>query len=101
MASTCLGAETYPDVRRSQHRMDREFSRFDETIAMAAVYAGNHLERVAGMVCLTESGTTALRMSRLLKQWASEPELSQAMASVELSQKKKEFIQKALQEASN
>ena len=65
MASTCLGAETYPDVRRSQHRMDREFSRVDETIAMAAVYAANHLERVAGMVCLTESGTTALRMSRL------------------------------------
>jgi pyruvate kinase len=32
---------------------------------MAAVYAANHLERVAGMVCLTESGTTALRMSRL------------------------------------
>jgi pyruvate kinase len=65
MASTCLGAETYPDVRRSQHRMDREFTRVDETIAMAAVYAANHLERVAGMVCLTESGTTALRMSRL------------------------------------
>jgi pyruvate kinase len=39
--------------------------RVDETIAMAAVYAANHLERVAGMVCLTESGTTALRMSRL------------------------------------
>ena len=65
MASTCLGAETYPDVRRSQHRMDRAFTRVDETIAMAAVYAANHLERVAGMVCLTESGTTALRMSRL------------------------------------
>ena len=45
--------------------MDRAFSRVDETIAMAAVYAANHLERVAGMVCLTESGTTALRMSRL------------------------------------
>ncbi|MCG3170218.1 MAG: Pyruvate kinase II [Pseudomonadales bacterium] len=65
MANTCLGAETYPDLRRSQHRMDRAFTRIDETIAMAAVYAANHLERVAGMVCLTESGTTALRMSRL------------------------------------
>jgi pyruvate kinase len=65
MAATCVGAETYPDLRRSQHRMDREFTRIDETIAMSAVYAANHLERVAGMVCLTESGTTALRMSRL------------------------------------
>jgi len=65
MAGTCLGAETYPDVRRSQYRVDREFQRVDETIAMAAVYAANHLAGVAGMVCLTESGTTALRMSRL------------------------------------
>ena len=65
MASTCLGAETYPDIRRSQHRVERAFNRVDETVAMAAVYAANHLEGVAGMVCLTESGTTALRMSRL------------------------------------
>jgi len=65
MASTCLGAESYPDLHRSQHRMDREFDRVDETIAMAAVYAANHLAGVAAMVCLTESGTTALRMSRL------------------------------------
>lgn len=65
MADTCVGAEAYPDLRRSQYRMDRAFTRVDETIAMAAVYAANHLERVAGMVCLTESGTTALRMSRL------------------------------------
>ncbi|HMV72487.1 MAG TPA: pyruvate kinase [Pseudomonadales bacterium] len=65
MATTCLGAETYPDVRRSSYRVDRAFTRIDEAIAMAAVYAANHLERVVGMVCLTESGTTALRMSRL------------------------------------
>ncbi len=65
MAATCLGAETYPDLRRSQHRMERAFTRIDETIAMSAVYAANHLESVAGMVCLTESGATALRMSRL------------------------------------
>ena len=65
MAGTCVGAEAYPDVRRSQHRVERRFSRVDETIAMAAVYAANHLEGVRGMVCLTESGSTALRMSRL------------------------------------
>ncbi len=65
MAGTCLGAETWPDVRRSGHRADREFQRVDETIAMAAVYAANHLVGVAGMVCLTESGGTALRMSRM------------------------------------
>jgi pyruvate kinase len=65
MAGTCIGAEAYPDVRRSQHRVERTFERIDETIAMAAVYAANHLEGVSGMVCLTESGSTALRMSRL------------------------------------
>jgi pyruvate kinase len=65
MAGTCLGAETWPEVRRSGHRADREFQRVDETIAMAAVYAANHLQGVAGMVCLTESGGTALRMSRM------------------------------------
>ncbi len=65
MASTCLGAETWPEVRRSGHRADREFQRVDETIAMAAVYAANHLVGVGGMVCLTESGATALRMSRM------------------------------------
>lgn len=65
MAATCLGAETWPEVRRSGHRADREFLRIDETIAMAAVYAANHLQGVAGMVCLTESGGTALRMSRM------------------------------------
>jgi len=65
MAGTCLGAETWPEVRRSGHRADREFQRVDETIAMAAVYAANHLAGVAGMVCLTESGGTALRMSRM------------------------------------
>jgi pyruvate kinase len=65
MAGTCLGAETWPDVRRSGHRADREFQRIDETVAMAAVYAANHLAGVVGMVCLTESGTTALRMSRM------------------------------------
>mgnify|MGYP000959656537 CR=1 FL=1 len=34
MAGTCLGAETWPDVRRSAHRADREFQRVDETIAI-------------------------------------------------------------------
>ena len=65
MAATCLGAETYPDLRRSSHRADRQFQRIDETIAMAAVYAANHLAGVVGSVALTESGTTALRMSRM------------------------------------
>ena len=41
------------------------------------------------------------RMSRLLKQWAAEPEMNQAMASIELSLKKREYIRKALEDTSN
>lgn len=66
MAETCLGAETYPEVYRGERGGDhQQVDRVDEAIAMAAVFAANHLDKVAGMVCLTESGTTALRMSRV------------------------------------
>lgn len=65
MASTCLGAEQHPDIRRSSYRVDRNFTTVDETIALAAIYAANHLDGVCASVCLTESGNTALIMSRL------------------------------------
>ncbi len=65
MAEACVGAEQQPDTRVSKHRIDRSFERIDETIAMAAIYAANHLEKVSASICLTESGTTALMMSRL------------------------------------
>ena len=65
MSETCLGAERQPDTRRSGYRIDRRFGRVDEAIAMAAVYAANHLDDVRGVICLTESGATPLWMSRL------------------------------------
>jgi pyruvate kinase len=65
MAETCIGAEKHPNIRRSSHRINRSFSRIDETIAMAAMYAANHLNNIKAIVCLTESGSTALFMSRL------------------------------------
>ena len=65
MANTCLGAEQHPDTRRSGHRLDRNFQRIDEMIAMSAMYAANHLEDISAIACLTESGSTALFMSRL------------------------------------
>lgn len=65
MAATCLGAEQHPDIRKSGHRMDRLFDSVDETIALSAVYAANHLDGVCASICLTESGNTALMMSRL------------------------------------
>lgn len=65
MARTCIGAEKQPSIRRSGYRMDREFERIDEAIAMSTMFAANHLEGVAAIICLTESGSTPLWMSRL------------------------------------
>lgn len=65
MSETCLGAEKEPSIRRSNHRMERNFQRIDEAIAMSTMYAANHLHGVTAIICLTESGSTPLWMSRL------------------------------------
>ena len=48
----------------SNQRTDTMFERVDEAIAMAAMYTANHLN-VGGIAALTESGSTALWMSRV------------------------------------
>ncbi|MBE8215289.1 MAG: pyruvate kinase [Endozoicomonadaceae bacterium] len=37
----------------------------DQTIAVSAMYAANHLAEVKGLICFTKSGQTALWMSRI------------------------------------
>lgn len=64
MGRVCEGAERHRITQQSTHRMDSTFQRTDEAIAMAAMYTANHLG-VAGIVALTESGSTALWMSRI------------------------------------
>ncbi len=66
MAEVCIGAETYHQSasRMSRHRMDDRFGAVDEAIAMSVMYAANHLD-VEAIIALTESGTTALWMSRI------------------------------------
>ena len=65
MNRICLGAEKEPVVQLSTHRMEFTFQRTDETIAMAAMYAANHMNGVKAIICLTESGSTPLWMSRI------------------------------------
>lgn len=65
MAEACEGAERHPNTQISKHRLDRTFSHIDEAIAMSAIYAANHMENIFGSICITESGKTALMMSRL------------------------------------
>jgi pyruvate kinase len=64
MADTCIGAEKHRVTQVSRHRIDVRFHRVDEAIAMASTYIANHLD-VRAIVALTESGSTALWMSRI------------------------------------
>ena len=45
-------------------RVQEQFARVDEAIAMAAMYTANHLD-VSAIIALTESGSTARWMSRV------------------------------------
>lgn len=65
MADAALGAERHPVATTSRYRLERQFQSSQETIAMSAIYAANHFNKVRGIACLTESGTTPLLMSRL------------------------------------
>lgn len=60
----CLQAEQQREIRRSRHRIDSQFGRADEAIAMGAMYLANHLE-VKAIAALTVSGSTPLWMSRI------------------------------------
>jgi pyruvate kinase len=65
MANVCRAVEKYPDSHLSNHRVECNFERIDEAIAMATMYTANHLDNIRAIVCLTESGTTPLLMSRI------------------------------------
>jgi len=65
MAKVCIGAEKHPSVNVSRHRMDKVFTDINEAVAMATMYAANHLQGVKAIVALTESGDTPLLLSRI------------------------------------
>ncbi len=65
MAQVIVGAEKWQQGRgRERHRMDGQFTKMDEAIAMAVMYTASHLE-VQAIVALTETGSTPLWMSRI------------------------------------
>jgi len=64
-AEVCLGAEAYPlSSSRGGGRSDDRFQHVDEAIALSVMYTANHMD-VHAIVALTESGSTALWMSRI------------------------------------
>jgi len=64
MARICINAEQQAAALRSHHRLDSTFEKVDEAISMATMYCANHLN-VRAIAALTESGSTALWMSRI------------------------------------
>ncbi|ANG63083.1 pyruvate kinase [Marinobacterium aestuarii] len=65
MSRVCMGAERHPITHRSKHRIHENFEAIDESIALSAIYAANHLRGVKAIICMTESGLTPLLMSRI------------------------------------
>lgn len=64
MGRICVEAEKQPKATESAHRLHTQFGHIDESIAMATMYTANHLD-VKAIGALTETGSTALWMSRI------------------------------------
>ncbi|SMN14680.1 Pyruvate kinase [uncultured Candidatus Thioglobus sp.] len=64
MAEVCEEAEKNPIAKVSHHRLNEKFGDIDETIAMSAMYAANHLG-VKVVAALTQTGKTVMWMSRI------------------------------------
>lgn len=65
MGRVILGAEENPEAFNSGHRLHQEFSKTDESIAMAVMYTANHLVGVSAIITMTETGNTPLLTSRI------------------------------------
>jgi pyruvate kinase len=65
MVRICVNAEEETEDSAVNHRLeDSKFTRIDQSIAMSALYAASHF-KVKAIVALTQSGSTALWMSRI------------------------------------
>jgi len=64
MARICIEAERSAEITLDREFLDRVFTRIDQSIAMAAIWTAHHL-KVKAIAALTQSGSTALWMSRL------------------------------------
>ena len=67
MAKICLAAESAEPVRLDADFTGKTFTRIDQTIAMGALFTAHHMGAKA-IVAMTDSGSTALWMSRYLIQ---------------------------------
>jgi pyruvate kinase len=63
MAQICVEAEKSDPVQLDRDFLNRTFTRIDQSVAMAALFTAFHLQ-VKAIASLTDSGSTALWMSR-------------------------------------
>jgi pyruvate kinase len=63
MAAICLEAEKFQECKLDADFLNLQFTRIDQSIAYGALFTAHHL-RVQAIAALTESGSTALWMSR-------------------------------------
>lgn len=63
MSQVCAGAEN--SIQRSGYRAERIFDTAEETIAISAMFAANHLRGIHGLVAFTDTGQLPLLMSRI------------------------------------
>lgn len=64
MVRICVEAEKFHQPVLDTDFLNRTFTRIDQSVAMAALFTARHL-KVAAIAALTESGATALWVSRL------------------------------------
>ena len=64
MARICTEADKSQSVPLDGEFLNRTFSRIDQSIAMSALFVAHHMQ-IKAIVALTQSGSTALWMSRL------------------------------------
>ena len=65
MDRVCCEAEKEIERDFNNFRLDKSFSRVDESVAMAAIFTATHLNNVRAIAALTQSGNTCLWMSRM------------------------------------
>jgi pyruvate kinase len=78
MDRICIEAEQTQSISLDQDFLNRVFTRVDQSIAMAALFTAYHL-KVKAIAALTQSGSTALWVSRLnsgVPVYALTPEIS-------------------------
>jgi pyruvate kinase len=64
MDRVCLETEKHEDMLQGEQRMDHHFANRNEAVARAVMYVANHLP-VKAIIALTESGSTALMLTRI------------------------------------